>query len=88
MLYKDMGRKPEALLLFERALDIREEELGATHANTATSVWHLSLYRLLSLRDPATALPLLERLLHPAMHLPRTLPVDEVHQAMKYAVAQ
>lgn len=38
------GRYDEALPLYERALDIRETQLGATHPDTATSLHNLALF--------------------------------------------
>ena len=58
----DRGRYPEALPLYQRALAIREQELGPTHPNTASSLNNLAgLYE--SQGNYNEALPLCQRAL-------------------------
>ena len=59
-LFYAMGRYEAALPLYERSLEIREKELGATHPDTATSLNNLAaLYRAMGRYE--AALPLYER---------------------------
>ena len=61
-LYQAMGQYEEALLLIQRALAIREKELGPTHPDTATSLNNLAvLYKAMGQYEEA--LPLYERAL-------------------------
>jgi tetratricopeptide (TPR) repeat protein len=59
-LYRSIGKYSEALPLYERALQIREQQLGADHPNTAISLNNLAaLYY--SIGKYSEALPLYER---------------------------
>jgi tetratricopeptide (TPR) repeat protein len=41
-LYQSQGKYDEALPLYQRALAIREQELGPLHPSTANSLWWLA----------------------------------------------
>jgi len=76
-----MGQLKEAVPLAERALAIREQELGATHPDTAGSMWNLGLL-LCKTDDLCRAQQLLERLNSPDMRFPHGLGHAQVEQVL------